>query len=100
MTTRYPAQPPDSWTVNLPSAPEFRADRLTDELADRLVAVCPSRALRRQGSDLVYDVGACTVCGRCLDVAAHAARPSGQLELAARNRADLIKRIPIEGGRR
>jgi hypothetical protein len=100
VTTRYPATPADSWTADLPSPPEFYPDRLTYELADRLVVACPSQALRRDGVDLAVDVGACTGCGRCLSVAGEAARPSGHTELAARDRASLVKRIRIEGGRR
>lgn len=100
VTTRYPATPPDSWTADLVTPPEFHADRLTNPLVDGLVTACPSEALRRDGSELVYDVGACTACGRCLSVAGAAARPSGEIELAARGRADLVKRIPIKGDSR
>lgn len=100
VTSRYPASPVDPWTADLVTPPQFRSGRLTYELADALVEVCPSKALSRQGVDLMYDIGACTACGRCLLVAGDAAAPSGQIELAARTRAGLIKRIPISGGRR
>lgn len=94
VTTRYPARPEPSVQA-LSTPPTFRADLLTHELADQLVAVCPSHALRREAGALVYDVGACTACSRCLAVAGPAARPSGAIELAATARAHLVKRIPI-----
>jgi dissimilatory sulfite reductase (desulfoviridin) alpha/beta subunit len=93
VTTRYPAKV-DGWARELPSPPAFRSDRLTTELADELVAICPSRALRRDDGALVLDLGACTGCGRCYG---DAARPSGEFELAARDRRALLKRIPIGG---
>ena len=64
VTTRYPARP-DSSAAFLPTPPAFRPRQLTRETADRLVAVCPSTALSRQDDVLVFDVGACTACGRC-----------------------------------
>jgi ferredoxin len=94
VTTRYPVDPEPS-AARLPSPPVFRRDRLTSRLVEALVEVCPSRALLRDGRSLVYDVGACTGCGRCLEVAGEAARPSGRIELAATQREQLVKRIPI-----
>jgi len=66
--------------------------------ADRLVAVCPSHALARDGHSLVFDVGACTACGRCRAEAPEAAGASGEFELAATAREHLIKQIPLAGG--
>lgn len=97
VTTRYPARPEPSVTA-LPSPPMFCAALLTAPLVDALVDVCPSRALRRDVGELVYDVGACTACGRCGELAGEAARPSGSVELAATSREQLVKRIPIIGG--
>lgn len=94
VTTRYPQRPEPSVTT-LPTPPRFRADSLTADLVDRMVAVCPGGALRRAGNDLVYDVGACTACARCYPIAGAAARPSGVLELAATARTQLVKHIPI-----
>lgn len=94
VTTRYPTAP-EPTTRLLPSPPSFRVDLLTEELADALVAVCPSRALRREGSRLVYDVGACTACGRCLEGGGRAVRPSGFIELATSRRADLVHTMEI-----
>ena len=99
VTTRYPARV-DSWAGSLPTPPSFDPGRLTGVLADRLVEVCPSAALAREGRQLLFDVGACTACGRCLAVAGEAARPSGIFELAATRRDQLVKRIPIEGDRK
>lgn len=92
ITTRYPAGNEPS-IATLPSPPVYRADLLTSLLGDALIAVCPSRALRREGTTLVYDVGTCTACGRCLAVAGPAARPGGLIELAATERGQLVKRF-------
>jgi hypothetical protein len=97
VTTRYPARPEPS-TADLPTAPLFRTDLLTPSLADALVRVCPSRALRRSDDVLIYDVGACTACGRCLSVAGAAAEPSRTVELASTSRSHLVKQLPILGG--
>ncbi|HVA61732.1 MAG TPA: hypothetical protein VNG13_14535 [Mycobacteriales bacterium] len=96
VTTHYPAGPPDPWTATLPSPPVFSSAALTRELVAELVAVCPSHALSIEGDDtLVYDVGGCTGCGRCLAVAGDAATPSGVIELAATDRRQLVKRIRL-----
>jgi dissimilatory sulfite reductase (desulfoviridin) alpha/beta subunit len=94
VTTWYPARPDPSAT-GLPTPPAFRAQRLTAELADRLGRVCPSRALRREDDTLIFDVGACTACGRCQQAAPEAVTASGEFELAATARAHLVKRIPL-----
>ena len=103
VTTRYPAgypaPPADAWTRTLNGPPLFRPQRLTEEIADALVEICPSQALKRDGGELVYDVGACTCCGRCVGPARDAIVPSHQQELATTDRAHLIKRIPILRGR-
>jgi formate hydrogenlyase subunit 6/NADH:ubiquinone oxidoreductase subunit I len=99
VTTRYPARP-DSSSAFLPTPPAFRPRELTRETADRIVAACPSRALSRQGDDLIFDVGACTGCGRCAAAAPDAVTSSGEFELAATTRTALIKKIPITGERR
>jgi dissimilatory sulfite reductase (desulfoviridin) alpha/beta subunit len=96
VTTRYPARPDPSAAL-LPTPPAFDPRRLTRELADRLVRLCPSRALRPDGDALLLDVGACTACGRCIQAAGDAARPSGVFELAATDPGQLRKRIPIQG---
>jgi ferredoxin-like protein FixX len=96
VTTRYPDRPAEVWTATLTSPPVFRPEALTRQVADALVELCPSGALRREDDELVYDVGACTACGRCLGVDATA--PSEEWALAATSRADLVKRIPIRGG--
>jgi MinD superfamily P-loop ATPase len=96
VTTRYPARPDPSAEL-LPTPPAFRPEALTTDLADRLAAVCPSHALARDGHTLVFDVGACTACGRCRAEAPEATASSGEFELAATARADLIKRIPLAG---
>jgi formate hydrogenlyase subunit 6/NADH:ubiquinone oxidoreductase subunit I len=97
VTTSYPKQR-DAWAAQLPTPPAFRSSLLTVELAERLAACCSSGALRREGSDLVLDLGACTACGRCVEVGGEAVVASGEFELATRDRGALVKRIPIGGG--
>jgi formate hydrogenlyase subunit 6/NADH:ubiquinone oxidoreductase subunit I len=94
VTTRYPARP-DSSSAFLPTPPAFRPRQLTREIADRIVAACPSTALSRRDDELVFDVGACTVCGRCATAAPHAVTASGEFELASSTRSALVKIIPI-----
>jgi ferredoxin len=94
VTTRYPARP-DASSASLPTPPGFRPQELTRQIADRLVGVCPSGALRRDGSVLVYDVGRCTACGRCAAEAPNVVTRSGEFELATTARSALIKDIPV-----
>ena len=96
ITTRSPARADDSATA-LPTPPAFRPEALTRELADRLCLVCPSWALTRNGDVLLFDAGACTACGRCRETAPEAVTTSGEFELAATDRAHLVKRIPLRG---
>jgi hypothetical protein len=95
VTTRYPRGKPDPWTHDLPTPPAFCAAQLDTDVADKLVAICPSAALRRTDNTLIYDVGACTVCGRCLTATPDVLRPSGVFELTATTRDQLIKHIPL-----
>jgi NAD-dependent dihydropyrimidine dehydrogenase PreA subunit len=104
VTTRYPART-DAWTADLPTPPAFRPALLTRSLADRLVSACPAGALTRDaltrdGSQLVIDLGACSGCQRCIEIAGDAAAPSGTWELAVHDRRALIKRVPIRGRER
>jgi dissimilatory sulfite reductase (desulfoviridin) alpha/beta subunit len=96
VTTRYPARPDESARF-LPTPPSFRPGQVTPEIADDLTAVCPSRALRREGDVLVFDVGACTACGRCAAAAPGAVTSSGEFELAATGRSALVRKIPLRG---
>jgi hypothetical protein len=98
VTTRYPARP-DGSAAALPTPPAFRPGQLTRDVADRIVAVCPSAALVRRGDVVIFDAGACTACGRCAAAAPDAVTSSGEWELAATARSDLIKEIPILGER-
>jgi ferredoxin len=120
VTTRYPAGQ-DASAASLPTPPAFRQDELTKLaperaaprplpppnpigrgaapgqliVADLLVSACPSGALRRDGDELVFDVGACTACGECRRAAPAAVVASGEFELAATARSALVKRISL-----
>lgn len=95
VTSRYPRGAPEPWSLALPSPPVFDSKSLDTDVADRLVAICPSFALRRTDHVLIYDVGACTACGRCFAVAPATVRPSGVFELAATDRDQLVKQIKL-----
>jgi hypothetical protein len=69
VTTRYPARADGSATA-LPTPPAFRPDALTRELARTR---------------------------RCREQAPGAVTASGEFELAATDRAHLVKRIPLLG---
>lgn len=97
VTTRYPAEL-DPWTETLPTPPAFASELLTPELADRLVAICPSRALAREADQLTVDLGACSSCQRCVEQGGGVVRPSGAFELATPRREQLVKRVEIRGG--
>ena len=99
VTTWYPARPDPSASA-VPTPPAFRPGGLRRDVADRLVAICPSRALARTDDTLVFDVGACTACGRCVEAAPGVVTSSGEFELAATARSALIKKIPIRGDER
>jgi formate hydrogenlyase subunit 6/NADH:ubiquinone oxidoreductase subunit I len=99
VTTRYPARP-DASASSLPTPPAFRPRQLTRQAADRMVAACPGPALSRRDDMLVFDVGACTACGRCAQAAPDVVASSGEFELAATARSALIKEIPIRGDER
>lgn len=96
VTTRYPAQL-DAWTETLPTPPAFASELLSGEIADRLVDICPSRALARDGDELVVDLGACTACPLCLEHGDGAVQRGGVFELATSRRDALIKRVAIRG---
>jgi dissimilatory sulfite reductase (desulfoviridin) alpha/beta subunit len=96
VTTRYP-RVRDAWAEQLPTPPAFRSDLLTADLAARLVDTCGSGALRLDNGDLLLDVGSCTGCGDCIAVGGETVVPSGEFELASRDRATLVKRITIGG---
>jgi hypothetical protein len=96
VTTSYPARPDPSGRT-LPTPPAFRPRALTEDVADRLVAICPSHAFGRAGDTLHFDVGKCTACGRCQEHEPDAVTASGEFELAVTRRSALVKRIPLAG---
>ena len=96
VTTRYPAHA-DPSAINLPTPPAFRPEELTGQIADRLVEICPSRALSRTAGALVFDAGACTACRQCRESEPRAVTASGEFELATTDRSALVKRIPLLG---
>ncbi len=98
VTTRYPKEV-DPWTKTLPTPPAFHSLRLTSGLADLLAQECPAGAIRRDGPEMVVDLGRCTACGRCLQLGGDAVQPSGEFLLATGSRLSLLKRVAIGGNR-
>jgi ferredoxin-like protein FixX len=96
VTTRYPARA-DGSAATLPTPPAFDASQLTPELVQQMIDICPSRALELAEGQLVLDLGRCTACQRCLEVAGPAGHPSQQFELAARDLGQLRLCFPLEG---
>jgi len=96
ITTRYPHKP-DTSSLDLPTPPAFHPSLLTVRLADRLVHACPAHCLERTGDVLTIDLGACTGCGTCINLAGDAAQPSGHWDLATWDRRALVRDIPIRG---
>lgn len=96
VTTRYP-RAVDPWTRDLPTPPAFHPQGLTSGLVDRLAAACPAGAIKREDGDLVLDLGRCTGCGRCRQLGGEAVAPSQAFLLAAEDRSELVKRVPIRG---
>ena len=96
VTTRYPAHA-DASASTLPTPPAFRPEELTGQIADRLVQICPSRALTRAGDVLLFDAGACTACAQCRESEPRAVTTSGEFGLATTDRSALVKRIPLLG---
>jgi len=95
-TTRYP-RAIDPWTRDLLTPPAFHSERLTVALADRLAGGCPAGAIRRDGLELVVDLGRCTGCGACEEIGGDTVAASGEFLLATGERSALIKRVPIAG---
>ncbi|MHB8556456.1 MAG: hypothetical protein ACYDCB_12550 [Candidatus Dormibacteria bacterium] len=96
VTTAYPKRP-DPSSSQLPTPPTFDPAALDQRVAQRMVAVCPSRALELADGALILDVGCCTACQRCLGVGGDVGRASGEFQWATRDPARLLLRFPLEG---
>ena len=88
VTSRYPDDPPD-----LPPAarglPELDAIRCDGSAM--CVGACPTGAIALSDSVWSLDAGACIFCGACARVCPRdAIRLGPQIELAVRDRADLM----------
>ncbi|MHB8296587.1 MAG: hypothetical protein ACYDH5_18635 [Acidimicrobiales bacterium] len=100
VTTTYPRWREGEllrWAEQLPTPPAFHPELLTVELADALVASCPTGAMVRVHRHLMVDLGSCTGCGRCMERGRGAVERSGSFELASRDRSRLVKSVAIRG---
>ncbi len=75
--------------------PDVDPGRLTDAIAKRAVAVCPTAALALDGSRLALDYGGCIGCGRCLDVGEGAFFAAKKLPLCGVSKKALVRRWDV-----
>jgi Ni,Fe-hydrogenase III small subunit len=83
--------------------PEIVPGLLTDEIAMRAAAICPTRAItaekREQGRvALRLDYGKCIGCGRCADVGEGAIRPAERFSRCGVSRKELIQTWHVGSG--
>jgi Ni,Fe-hydrogenase III small subunit/NAD-dependent dihydropyrimidine dehydrogenase PreA subunit len=75
--------------------PEILPERLTVEIAERIVAVCPTAALKLaphgERLDLVLDYGECIGCGRCVSVGEGAVVAASHLQCCGVSRVGLVR---------
>jgi dissimilatory sulfite reductase (desulfoviridin) alpha/beta subunit len=55
-----------------------------------MAAACPSSALEVAGAQLRLDLGRCTACGRCLELAQQFGRRRSEALLATRHQESLV----------
>ena len=96
-TSRYPDVEPllQPATHGLPEVDPTRCER------DRAcVAVCPTQALRVDDDGWWLDSGRCVFCSACALACPHdAIRLGSRIELASRDRRDLVVLTPLGGPR-
>jgi dissimilatory sulfite reductase (desulfoviridin) alpha/beta subunit len=88
VTTKFPAKL-DSVAIGWPAPPEFRDGEIGPQLALRMVKACPSLALAVTGDSLTLDLGRCTACGRCLELAGSRGNRRAEAMLATRSPSHL-----------
>ena len=89
VTTRFPRRP-EPEAAGWPAPPRFRDGEIRSDLALRMSVACPSSALEVVGPRLVLDLGRCTACGRCLELAQGLGSSRPEALLATRRRANLV----------
>ena len=89
VTTRFPSRP-EPEAAGWPAPPLFRDDEIGLDLALQMAAVCPSSALEVAGERLRLDLGRCTACGRCLELAQQFGRRRPEALLATRHPGSLL----------
>ncbi len=89
VTTRFPRRP-EPEAAGWPAPPRFRDGEIRRDLALRMSVACPSSALEVVGPRLVLDLGRCTACGRCLELAQGPGSSRPEALLATRRRANLV----------
>lgn len=88
VTTRYPYAAPEFQTLTVPT---IDWKQLRPESCLLLATVCPTGALSTDdtGTALRLNYGRCISCGFCAGALPNVARMTDEIELAARDRADL-----------
>jgi formate hydrogenlyase subunit 6/NADH:ubiquinone oxidoreductase subunit I len=97
VTSRYPAHPPEL-SAAARGLPELDPARCDSSAA--CVEVCPTRAISLSEGTWAIDSGACIFCGACARACPRDAITMGhQIELAVRDRRELVVRHRVEGRR-
>ncbi len=82
--------------------PEVQPAMLTPIIAERVVSVCPTSALRITKSEtrLVFelDYGECIGCGRCFAPSIGALTPANSLQCCGAGRRGLVRRWDLQSG--
>jgi Ni,Fe-hydrogenase III small subunit len=95
VTIRYPedpAHPPERFR----GAPAVRPGSAVDKLPP--ASICPSGAIANEPGRYGIDVGRCIFCGRCAEGSLDGAIELGrQVELATRQRKDLVVEVQSDG---
>ncbi|MEW5992379.1 MAG: 4Fe-4S binding protein [Chloroflexota bacterium] len=97
LTSRYPDAPPVlvAATRGLPELDASRCDA-----SGSCVEACPTGAIRLVARTWSLDAGACIFCGACARACPRAAIRLGRaIELAVRDRTDLVVTVPLEPDR-
>ncbi len=89
VTTRFPSRS-EPEAAGWPAPPLFRDGEIGIDLALQMAAACPSSALEVAGAQLRLDLGRCTACGRCLELAQQFGRRRSEALLATRHQESLV----------
>ena len=83
--------------------PDVESTRLTAAIAERVVAACPTSALKiekpESRSVLALDYGECIGCGRCFEPSDGALVPAKSVACCGASRGGLVRRWDLQSGK-